>query len=69
MRYLCPKCKSFMVTISTYSIPEYTYYKCLHCGYESKLIKEQPLYITLPIHMTLPKELWSDEDSSNECSN
>ena len=63
MNYLCPKCGNFMGSISTCSIPEYTYYKCLHCGYESKSTKEQPLY------MTLPKELWSHEDSSDECSN
>ena len=63
MQYLCPKCGNFMINMSTASIPAITYYKCFNCGYESKHEKEHPLY------MTLPKELWLDEDSSNECSN
>lgn len=60
MQYLCPKCGYFMVNMSTASIPAITYYKCFSCGYESKYEKEHQLY------MTLPKELWSDEDSENE---
>ena len=63
MNYLCPKCGNFMQIISTASIPAITRYQCFHCGYKSKSEKELPLY------MTLPKELWSDEDSSNECNN
>ena len=59
MQYLCPKCGNFIGSISTCSIPAYTYYKCLHCGYESKSTKEQPLY------MTLPKELWSESEDEN----
>lgn len=60
MQYLCPKCGNFMVCISTASIPAVSYYRCLNCGYESKPEKEHSLY------MTLPKELWSDEDNENE---
>jgi hypothetical protein len=61
MQYLCPKCGWFMNCISTASIPAITYYQCFSCGYKSKGEKEQPLY------MTLPKELWSDnEDIENE---
>ena len=63
MQYLCPKCGNIMQVISTASIPAIVRYVCFNCGYESKPEKEQSLY------MTLPKELWSDEDSSNECSN
>ena len=48
-----------MNCISTASIPAITYYRCFSCGYESKHEKEHPLY------MTLPKELWSDEESEN----
>lgn len=62
MQYLCPKCGNFMGSISTASIPAIVYYRCLCCGYESKHVKEQPLYITLP------EELWSeseDEDGFN----
>ena len=60
MQYLCPKCGNFMQIISTASIPAITRYQCFNCGYKSKSEKEQPLY------MTLPKELWSDEDMENE---
>lgn len=60
MQYLCPKCGNFMICISTASIPAYISYVCMHCEYESKSTKEQPLY------MTLPKELWSDGDTEDE---
>lgn len=60
MNYLCPKCGNFMNTISTASLPGYTYYTCLQCGYKSKSEKEQLLYITLP------KELWSNEEKKDE---
>lgn len=59
MQYLCHKCGNFMGSISTCLIPEYTYYKCLYCGYKSKSTKEQPLYTTLP------KELWSESENKN----
>ena len=55
MNYLCPKCRNFMLAISMATVPEYFYYKCLHCGYKSKSTKKQPLYTILP------KELWSDD--------
>lgn len=57
MQYLCPKCGNFMQTISTASIPAIISYSCFNCGYKSKSEKEQPLYITLP------KELWSEEEN------
>ncbi len=56
MQYLCPKCGNFMISVSTASIPSYTFYQCLNCGYESKSTKDAPLY------MELPKELWSEEE-------
>lgn len=60
MQYFCPKCGKFMQTMFTTSIPVYEYYKCFHCGYKSKLIREQSLYTILP------KELRSDGDEENE---
>lgn len=62
MNYLCPKCGNFMSSISTCTVPGYTYYRCLQCGYTSKSTKELPSYITLP------RELWShgDRDSEDE---
>ena len=59
MQYLCPKCGNFMQTVSTASIPAIVYYQCFHCGYKSKSEKEQLLY------MTLPEELWSDEEEKD----
>lgn len=56
MQYLCPKCGNFMQIVSTASIPAITTYVCFSCGYKSKPESEQPLY------MTLPKELWSEDD-------
>ncbi len=61
MEYLCPKCGNFMQIISTASIPAIITYRCFYCGYTSKPKQEDPLYVTLP------KELWSDEDTENEC--
>lgn len=60
MQYLCPKCGSFMEMVSLACIPMRSYYACFNCGYTSKSTKEEPLY------MTLPKELWSDEDKKDE---
>lgn len=60
MQYLCPKCGNFMESISLACIPSRSYYQCFNCGYTSKYIKDEPSY------MTLPKELWSDEDEENE---
>lgn len=61
MQYLCPKCGWFMNRMTVDSIPAITYYQCFSCGYKSKHEKEQLLY------MTLPKELWSDnEGEENE---
>lgn len=60
MQYLCPKCGNFMVSISTASIPAYCSYVCVYCNYRSKSTSELPLYTTLP------RELWSDEDSEDE---
>ena len=60
MQYLCPKCGNFMQILSTASIPVITTYICFNCGYTSKSEKEHPLY------MTLPKELWSDEEDEDE---
>lgn len=60
MQYLCPKCGNFMQTISTASIPAIITYHCFCCGYTSKPERESPLY------MTLPKELWSDEEKEDE---
>ena len=54
MQYLCPECGNLMGAISMCTIPVYTYYKCLHCGYTSKPTKELPLYTELP------RELWAD---------
>lgn len=48
-----------MISISTASIPAYVVYECMHCGYRSKSTRELPLYITLP------KELWSDEEKEH----
>lgn len=62
MYYLCPNCGSFMQRVTMTRNPPITYYKCFGCGYKSKEI-EQSFYTELP------KELWSEEDSSNECSN
>lgn len=59
MNYLCPKCGSFMQTVATASIPAIVSYQCFACGYTSKSSKELPLYITLP------KELWSDEEEKD----
>ena len=60
MQYLCPKCGNFMQIVSTTSIPAITTYICFNCGYKSKPENEKSLY------MTLPKELWSDEDNEDE---
>lgn len=62
MYYLCPKCGNFMQAVSTASIPAVTTYICFNCGYKSKPDKPATMYATLP------RELWSEEDSSNECS-
>ena len=48
-----------MQIITTASIPAIVRYQCFSCGYKSKSEKEQPLY------MTLPKELWSDEEEKD----
>lgn len=56
MQYLCPKCGHVMECISTVSIPAIIHYKCFNCGYASKCEREQSLC------MTLPKELWSDDE-------
>ena len=58
--YLCPKCGNFMQIVTTASIPAITTYICFNCGYKSKPDKPATTY------MTLPKELWSDEDNKDE---
>ena len=60
MQYLCPKCGNIMVIVSTCSIPPVSRFECYGCGYISKSNKEHDVY------MTLPKELWSDEENKDE---
>lgn len=60
MQYLCPKCGSFMQTVGLAVLPPVIWYECFSCGYKSKSNQESPAY------MTLPEELWSDEDNENE---
>lgn len=56
MQYLCPKCGNFMRTICTASIPANTRYECYSCGYVSKWVSEQPLYMTLPVELRPEEE-------------
>ena len=60
MQYLCPKCGSFMQIVGLAVLPPVHWYECFGCGYKSKSSREQPAYITLP------EELWSDEDNEDE---
>lgn len=61
MTYLCPKCKGIMFCVSTASIPPITRYECYQCGYKSKPETEYPYD-----YVTLPEELWSDENEKRE---
>ena len=60
MKYLCPKCGWFMNTISTLTEPPCMFYKCVSCGYKSKMFVEQPRYAILP------KDLQSEEVDADE---
>lgn len=55
MIYKCPKCERHMVCISTASLPPRYFYRCLSCGFESKVISGSQEI------MTLPKKWWSEE--------
>lgn len=57
MTYLCPKCKGIMACVSTLTLPPITRYECYQCGYKSKSETEYPYD-----YVTLPEELWSDEE-------
>lgn len=53
--YTCPRCRAYMVPVTTRSMPATRHYKCVGCGYISKTeqIKD---YI-----LELPRELWNDD--------
>lgn len=53
--YTCPKCRAYMVPVSSRSVPATRHYKCVGCGYISKT--EQVKDYTIE----LPRELWSDD--------
>ena len=57
MTYLCPKCRSMMVGVSTASIPPITRYVCMNCSYASKPEKE------ILNFKTLPPWLWEEEEN------
>lgn len=63
MIYLCPNCKSIMVSETTMSIPSTTTYKCIDCGYKSKPVTE------MLNCQTLPPWLWSDDTISDIVKN
>lgn len=62
MTYLCPKCKSAMVCVSTASIPPITTYECFNCGYASKPEKELLDYVELPPWLWQEEEMKDDKD-------
>ena len=60
MQYLCPKCGSFMNTVAICTEPPRTFYRCVGCGYTSKMFVEQPRCAILP------KDLQSEEVDADE---
>lgn len=49
MNYLCPKCKHVMMCMASTSIPAYITYKCVVCGYSSKIMRDETdTYTILP---------------------
>lgn len=60
--YLCPKCRAYMVPVSSRSTPATRHYKCVGCGYISKT--EQIRDYTIE----LPRELWNDGKGADACT-
>ena len=53
--YTCPRCRAYMVPVSSRSMPATRHYKCVGCGYTSKTEQVKD-YV-----LELPRELWRDD--------
>ena len=53
--YTCPKCRAYMVPVSSRSMPATRHYRCVGCGYTSRTEQVKD-YV-----LELPRELWRDD--------
>lgn len=60
LQYLCPKCNTPMICVSTVSIPPIESYQCFSCGYKSKVIVQSMNAVVLP------EELRPEESEETE---
>lgn len=61
--YTCPRCRAYMVPVTSRSMPATRHYRCVGCGYTSRAeqIKDYVL--------ELPRELWNDDrEGADACT-
>ena len=60
--YTCPKCRAYMVPVTSRSVPATRRYRCIKCGYISKTEQVKD-YV-----LELPRELWNDGREADTCT-